>query len=94
MVCVWLCTGEWKHDGREGHGTCWFADGSRYQGTWRDDRRHGEGEHRSSLGTRYHGDWRHDQREGHGIEEYTDGSRYGLEHTLRLASIARAEGSW
>jgi len=72
--------GDWKYDSRDGHGTAYLADGSKYEGGWKEGERSGRGRMMYANGDVYEGDWEHDGRSGIG--------------SLRLACGDRYEGHW
>ena len=55
-----------RHGIRQGHGTCNFADGSKYIGAWFDGARHGQGTFTDCQGNHYSGAWREDEMYGDG----------------------------
>jgi len=55
-------------------GTCYYANGDKYQGQYKDDKRDGKGNsyrlhlgiHYYSNGSKYSGNWKEDKINGHG----------------------------
>lgn len=56
--------GAWVQDKRNGHGTFFYADGSRYTGEWKDDLKHGQGVYTFVDGRVYDGSFENDRMLG------------------------------
>lgn len=65
--------GQWRRGRREGAGTQFYLDGSRYVGGWRDGARHGAGRCDEIDGGGYEGQWRRDHPQGRGRRWWHDG---------------------
>ncbi|KAI8911332.1 hypothetical protein DFJ77DRAFT_550043 [Powellomyces hirtus] len=69
--------GEWRYDLRHGRGTCFYDDGSMYDGMWEGDVREGWGRLQfASDKSIYEGEWHQGLRHGQGVLLLTNGDRY------------------
>lgn len=95
--------GQWRSGRREGTGTQFYLDGSRYAGQWRGGVRHGAGRCDEVGGSGYEGQWRRDRPQGRGRRWWSDGQVHdgafagGQPHgpgTFIARNGMRASGTW
>ena len=60
----------------DGHGTYFYADGSKYVGEWKDNLRHGHCTFFYADGAKYVGEYKVDLKHGHGTYTWANGSKY------------------
>lgn len=68
--------GYWSNDKKNGQGTIYYSNGSKYVGNWENDNRSGYGEYYWSDGSYYKGKWSNDRRNGYGKEVSASGTVY------------------